>query len=65
MKKTLDHPKTCPIKKAKDHSIPDDLMQQGYLIVLDGEWLLLGRKYNLLTAMSRSVGKPCTIRYNW
>jgi len=62
-KKTLEHPKACPIKKAKYSNHLSDYMIQDYPIVymdesgFDAETI---RPYGYAP-----IGKPCIDRYNW
>ncbi|GLR28221.1 hypothetical protein GCM10007915_04590 [Psychrobacter pacificensis] len=62
-KKTLEHPKACPIKRAIYHSKLYSFRQQGYPIVY-----IYARGFESQTIRSHGyapIGKPCIDSYNW
>ncbi|WP_346268586.1 IS630 family transposase [Psychrobacter sp. Ps1] len=62
-KKTLEHPKACPIKRAIFQSRLDCFTQQGYPIVYMDE-----SGFEAETIRSHGyalIGKPCIDSYNW
>ena len=62
-KKTLEHPKACPIKRAIFQSRLDRFTQQGYPIVY-----IYARGFEAETIRSHGyapIGKPCIDSYNW
>ncbi|WP_413520837.1 transposase [Psychrobacter glacincola] len=62
-KKTLEHPRACPIKRAEYHSRLDSLKQQGYPIIYMDE---SGFEAETIRPYGYApIGKPCIDRYNW
>ncbi|MDN5809401.1 IS630 transposase-related protein [Psychrobacter sp. FME5] len=62
-KKTLEHPKSCPIKRAEYQSKLDRFMKQGYPIIYMDE---SGFEADTIRPYGYAlIGKPCIDRYNW
>ncbi|WP_299065642.1 hypothetical protein [uncultured Psychrobacter sp.] len=62
-KKTLEHPKACPVKRAEFQSRLDRFTHQGYPIVY-----IYVRGFEAETIRSHGyapIGKPCIDSYNW
>jgi len=61
-KKTLEHPKSCPIKRAEYHNRLDSFTQQGYSIIYMDE---SGFEAETIRPYGyAAIGKPCIDRYN-
>ena len=62
-KKTLEHPKACPIKRAKYLSKLNEYIAQGFAIVYMDE---SGFESETLRPFGYApIGKPCIDSYNW
>ena len=62
-KKTLEHPKACPVKKATYLAKLDDYITQGFAIVYMDE---SGFESETMRPHGYApIGSPCIDRYNW
>ncbi|MBE0406156.1 IS630 family transposase [Psychrobacter sp. AOP22-C1-22] len=62
-KKTLEHPKACPLKRAKYLRKLNDFIAQGYPIVYMDESGFEAETIRLYGYAA--IGTPCIDRYNW
>ncbi|WP_458674316.1 hypothetical protein [Psychrobacter faecalis] len=62
-KKTLEHPKACPIKRKRYQNKLDIFTQQGYPILYINE---SGFEAETIRPYCYApIGKPCVDNYNW